>query len=193
MTMIHRRAGRGRRGWAVACVLVALAAAGCGDDGGGGSEAAAEPVEGAQDAAAECVNLPDCAVEVSQSEDLVDGDVVSVRIEGWNPDATTGVSQCEDAADPDNADLAPGPDGLPPAEVCNVQGLTSPSQTETSDTAGNLAFDYEVQTGERMGGSSESGTCDEAHDCQIIVFLSFDVRLRSDAPRVSIPLTFAAP
>ena len=43
-----------------------------------------------------------------------------------------------------------------------------------------------------MGGSSASGTCDEAHDCQMVVFLSSDVRLRSDAPRVSIPLTFAA-
>jgi len=190
MAMINRRTGWGRRSWAVAGVLVALAA-GCGDDGGDGSEAAAEPVEGSPDAAADCVNLPDCAVEVSQSEGLEAGDVVSVRIEGWNPDAPTGVSQCEDATDPDNADLAPQPDGLPPPEVCNVEGLTGPSQTETSDAAGTLAFDYEVQAGDNMGGTSASGTCDEAHDCQIIVFLSSDVRLRSDAPRVSIPLTFS--
>ena len=54
-----------------------------------------------------------------------------------------------------------------------------------------VAFDYEVRAGERMGGESADGTCDEDHDCQLVVFLSSDVRLRSDAPMVSIPLTFA--
>jgi hypothetical protein len=176
---------------AVAVALLAFAAA-CGDDGGG-EDAAAEPA-GAEPAApegVECVNLPDCPVEISASEGLADGDVVSVRIEGWHPDTSTGVSQCEDAADPDNADLASGPDGLPPAEVCNVLGLTSASQTETSDADGVLAFDYEVRSGASMDGESAGGTCDVDHDCRLEVFLVADVRLRSDAPRVSIPLTFA--
>ena len=180
--MAHRR-----RWCAVMLAFVALAA-GCGDDGDGASDAGSEA---AGSEAVECVNLADCVVEVNQTEGLSGGDVISVRIEGWEPDATTGVSQCEDPDDPDNADLAPGPDGLPPAEVCNVQGLTSPSQTETSGADGVVAFDYELQTGERMGGTSADGTCDEEHDCQLVVFLSSDVRLRSDAPLVSIPLTFA--
>jgi hypothetical protein len=42
-----------------------------------------------------------------------------------------------------------------------------------------------------MDGESAGGTCDVDHDCRLEVFLVADVRLRSDAPRVSIPLTFA--
>jgi hypothetical protein len=176
-----------RRGCAVVLALVAIAA-GCGDDGGGGSDvetAAAAPEN------VECVNLPDCDVEVSQTEGLADGDVVSVRIAGWHPDAATGVSQCEDATDPDNDDQAPRPDGLPGPEVCNILGLTSPSQTETSDADGVLAFDYAVRAGTSMVDESERGECDADHDCQLIIFLTGASRLRSDAPRVSIPLTFA--
>ena len=137
------------------------------------------------------MNLPECAVEVSWNEDVAAGDVVSVRIEGWRSDIATGVSQCEDAADPDNADVAPGPDGLPPADVCNVEGLTSPSQTETSDAEGVVAFDYEVRAGQAMTDESVSGACDAEHDCRLVVFLSFDARLQDDAPLVTIPLTFA--
>ena len=183
-----------RRCAAVAGIVVVLAA-GCSDDGGDepaadtAPEPEAEPVAGP--GGVECVNLAGCTVEVSGNEGVAAGDLVSVRIEGWNPEATTGVSQCEDAADPDNVDLAPGPDGLPPANVCNVFGLTSPSQTETSDAEGVIVFDYEVRAGERMGGESASGTCDAAHDCELVVFLSSDVRLRSDAPLVTIPLVFA--
>ena len=190
--MSSRFDGMRRRSGAVALVLVALAA-GCGDDGGDGgdgSEAISDAAEADSDAI-ECVNRPDCTVEVSETEGLADGDVVSVRIEGWDPDASTGLSQCEDPADPDNADLAPGPDGLPPVEVCNVDVMVGPSQTETSDADGVLTFDYEVRTGPRMGGESESGICDADHDCQLVVFLAFDARLQSGAPRVSIPLTFA--
>ena len=87
--------------------------------------------------------------------------------------------------------MAPGPDGLPPVEVCNVDVMVGPSQTETSHAHGVLAFDYGVRTGPGMGGESPSGICDAAHDCQLVVFLAFDARLQTGAPRVSVPLTFA--
>lgn len=187
---------RVRRQSAVVVALVALVA-GCSDDDGGGSGADAEvdtEEVAAELTAAEgvdCVNLPDCAVQVTRTDGLSDGDVISIRIEGWEPDTSVGIAQCADPEDADNQDIAPQPDGLLPGEVCNVLGLNSAAQSERSDADGVVAFDYEVRAGETMARESAEGECDAQHDCRLSLFWNSDLRLRSDAQRVSIPLTFS--
>lgn len=195
-----------RRGWSALLVLTAMAATatGCAEDGGSGTDAASSPdgpttvttevpagTETAGPAGIVCVNLDPCDVEVAATGALADGDVISVRVDGWRADATTGVSQCEDPDDPDNPDLAPGAGRLPPREVCNVEGLTGPAQTETSDTSGQIVFDYRVRAGQTMVDESVSGRCDAQHDCTLIVFLTFPIGAQDGAPLVRIPLTFA--
>ncbi len=141
----------------------------------------------------ECVNLDPCDATVSSASGLTDGDVVRVRINGWGSDEAVGIAQCADAADPDNPRAGePGPDGLPPGEICNVLDLGGPAQTEQADADGVIDFEYEVVGGARMQESSESGvTCDATHDCVLNVFVSGANRFSPSAPRVTFALRFA--
>jgi hypothetical protein len=141
--------------------------------------------------AGECVNLPGCDAVISQSSGLVDGDVVRVRITGWEAEFAAGVAQCADVSDPDNPqDLPVGPDGLPPGELCNVLDLPGPAQSEQADADAVLDFEYEVVAGPSMAATSASGMCDAEHDCVLNVFPSGANRFRGDAPQVTFPLTF---
>lgn len=139
-----------------------------------------------------CVNLDGCHASIAPATDLADGEVVQVQVVGWEPDAPVAIAQCVDGADPDNPPAPVGPDGLPPADVCNVLNSNSgPAATERSDAAGVVAFDYEVLSGPRMQAESSTGVCDAEHDCVLNLFVPHAGRFRSDAPIVTFPLRFA--
>jgi hypothetical protein len=186
------------RGAVIGSLLVLLVVAtACGDDGGGSSastETTTTTVAVLTDGdPGRCVNLEPCDALISRSKGLADGDVVQIRVTGWEPDGAVGIAQCADEADPDNPQgVARGPDGLPAGELCNVKDLPGPAQTDRADEAGVVAFEYEVVGGQRMVDASDAGvTCDATHDCVLNVFVSGANRFSPDAPVATFGLAFA--
>jgi len=182
--------------------IVALLAAGCGDDGGdeddaatGDTEASAdsttttaagEPATTTTEAAApgygeaECSDsTPDCSGTITPFEGLTDGQEVTIEVSGFEPGTTLGITQCVSELDPDNGVETTG------AEHCNLRGI---GNTAADDT-GSVSATFNVAAGATMEANTEAGvTCDAEHDCVVSVG---ELVPDPDAQRVTFQLSFA--
>ena len=140
-----------------------------------------------------CKNLDPCAATMRRPESLAGGDVVSVRIEGWNPEQWIGIAQCadRDAYEDGTITLEAG-SGLTSAEFCNVKDIGGPAARTKSDAAGAVAFEYEVVAGQQMADQSDAAvSCDADHACVLNVFVMNDGRFNPNNPSVTFPLSFS--
>jgi hypothetical protein len=139
-----------------------------------------------------CMNLDPCTATMRQPESLADGDVVSVRIEGWSPEQWLGIAQCADPDAYEEGTITLEASGLPNAEFCNVKDIDGPAERTKSDAAGTVAFEYEVVAGQRMADRSDAEvSCDADHPCLLNVFVMNDGRFNTQNPRVTFPLSLS--